>query len=539
MDAHDALPGGAANLLGHMLHWQTWQSESASAYRAAVWTAAVAALPAACGGAAQHAFGGFGHGMRCSRCVAPAFEICGLLTRTVAATHDAPPACARAKAEISALRSLLQAQPGGLAALVRCMARSAASLPVRARTQYGALLHLLLGSRSDDDKLKTNAGGGAAVGYVPSWLCRSALLDEELCMSELLTLPHVCDAGERQAISLLVAAMEADDVMQARLRHPPAGGRAGVAAAATLALLASRPADALRLLKESDGVLTLARAYVASCCAQQQQQQQVEEPWHEALSRRLYHERLRGALSAIADAAGLHRAPPQLPAPKNAPPTPNGAARLSAKDVNVRRCDSLMLLVGGKPLYVNGMLLEAASPLLADVLASCVEDDDQDGALPPWRPPLVLSPPAGVRPADFHALMCAAVEHTYTGKLPEALPQERLLPLWCVAQHLQFAALAACCAAQLLPAMRARPAALLPDVVRVAARHGSKALMHRAASVLLSSAGGALSDASDALVAEAAMNDDDARGGMCATTGEQLAEARRYLIQRGLPPPAD
>jgi hypothetical protein len=99
--------------------------------------------------------------------------------------------------------------------------------------------------------------------------------------------------------------------------------------------------------------------------------------------------------------------------------------------------------------------------------------------------------------------------------------------------------------AELLPAMRARPAALLPDAVRVAARHRSKALMQRAASVLLSGgcggSGGALSDASDALVAEAAMDDDDgdARGGMCATSGEQLAEAMRALIQRGLPSPAD
>jgi hypothetical protein len=448
-DAADALPGGAANLLGHMLHWQSWQSESASPYRAAVWNAAVAALPAACGAAAQHAFGGFGHGLRCSRCVAPAFEICGLLTRTVGAPPDAPPpACARAKADISALRALLQAQPGGLAALVRCMARSAASLPARARTQHGALLHLLLGSRSDDHKLKTNnASGGAAVSYVPSWLCRAALLDEALCMSELLTLPpRACnDAGARQAISLLVVAMESDDVMQARLRHPPPGGRAGIAAAATAALLASRSDDALRLLKESDGVMTLARAYVASCCAQQQQQrhEQVEEPWHEALPRRLYHERLRGALSAVAQAAGLQRAPPPPPLVK--PPTPSGAARLSAKDVNVRRYDSLMLLVGGKPLYVNGMLLEAASPLLADVMASCVATcgaDDEDGALPPRRPPLVLSPPAGVRAADFHALCLAAVEHTYTGRVV-ALADDALLPLWCVAHHLQLAALAA------------------------------------------------------------------------------------------------
>jgi hypothetical protein len=44
----------------------------------------------------------------------------------------------------------------------------------------------------------------------------------------------------------------------------------------------------------------------------------------------------------------------------------------------------------------------------------------------------------------------------------------------------------------------------------------------------------ALSDASDALVA-AALFDEDGHGGMCAATGEQLAEAMHALIQRGLP----
>jgi hypothetical protein len=500
-DAHDAMPGGAANLLCHMLRWQTWQRESP--YRAAVWAAAVAALPAACGASAaaaqpaRHAFGGFAHGLLRSRCVLPAFEMCSLLARSVAATHNASPASkAREKTDVSALRQLLQAQPGGLAAFARCVALSAASLPEHAHTHW-TLLHLLLASRSSDDDADTDS---------PSWLCRWALLDEELCLSELLAPLACAEARMREeTIELLVASCE-DDVTLERLRHPPhdAAGRAAVSAAATAALLASRSEDALRLLKcePGSGARTLARAYIASCCAQKQQQQQqqqqqqrgkeasVEEPWHEALPRRLYHERLRAALSAAAAAAGLHRAPPHA-APLHASATTSrtGAAQLlGAADVNVRRYDSLTLWVSGRPLYVNGMLLEKASPLLADLLSSCIAAAPPhviDKCLLPLLPALVLPPPGDVAPAAFHALMCAAVEHTYTGALQAGLPAESLLPLWCVARHLQLDALAAACAAALLPALRAQPRALLRDTVRAAARHRCQELMQHAAAAVL------------------------------------------------------
>jgi hypothetical protein len=118
----------------------------------------------------------------------------------------------------------------------------------------------------------------------------------------------------------------------------------------------------------------------------------------------------------------------------------NWPAALSAADVNVRRRDSTVLLIGGEPFYVNGALLEAHSTLLADVLRDAETLD-----------PIALPLPSGV-PADKHYILFhAAVEHAYTGGIATLMIAEELLPLFCLADHLQMDSLRVWCMERIAP----------------------------------------------------------------------------------------
>jgi hypothetical protein len=253
---------------------------------------------------------------------------------------------------------------------------------------------------------------------------------------------------------------------------------------------------------------------------------------------------LRAALRAAVAAAGLHpvvgaaaadededEEPAAAARPgKRARGPDTGAARLCACDVNVRRHDSVTLLVSGEPLYVNAMLMEAASPLLADLLTGVAAGASGGAPLPP----VPLPPPADVAPAAFYALCCAAVEHTYTGAIQQLPDGGNLLSLWCVARHLQMAALQAFCCAALAPSLRAavtateEGAALLRDVAGVAARHGCDALRRCVAAALLAvPAEGMDAAVATALHAAASGSDAAASAAACDGIADAMAAAMR------------
>jgi hypothetical protein len=126
-----------------------------------------------------------------------------------------------------------------------------------------------------------------------------------------------------------------------------------------------------------------------------------------------------------------------------------GGAMLCASDVNVKRRDSTVLLIAGRPFYVNGALLETKSVVLADALSS-VETLD----------PIAIALPNAVPDAQQYALFHAAVEHAYTGTVASDPAAESLLPLWCLGDHLQMDELCAWCVKRLVPVL-AKDAALL------------------------------------------------------------------------------
>ena len=120
-----------------------------------------------------------------------------------------------------------------------------------------------------------------------------------------------------------------------------------------------------------------------------------------------------------------------------------GGAMLGASDVNVKRRDSTVLLIAGRPFYVIGALLETKSKVLADALSS-VETLD----------PVVIALPNEVPEEQQHALFHAAVEHAYTGTVASDVTDESLLPLWCLGDHLQMEDLCTWCVERLAPALR-------------------------------------------------------------------------------------
>jgi hypothetical protein len=138
---------------------------------------------------------------------------------------------------------------------------------------------------------------------------------------------------------------------------------------------------------------------------------------------------------------------------------------------------------------------------------------------------VVVPPPADVEPSALHALCCAAVEHAYTGGVPAALPAASLLPLWCVARHLQMDALQAFCVRRLGPALAA-DLALLSATAGVTMRHRCDALLQAVAAALLAHAP-RVCDASVAAALDAA-----APGGDDALADALAAVIRDALLAR-------
>ena len=138
---------------------------------------------------------------------------------------------------------------------------------------------------------------------------------------------------------------------------------------------------------------------------------------------------------------------PAGPAAKRARTT--SAAALRASDVNVQRRDSTVLLIAGRPFYVNGALIETKSAVLADALSSAATLD-----------PVAIALPNEVPEEQQYALFHAAVELAYTGTVASDVGAESLLLLWCIGDHLQMDELCAWCVERLVPAL-AKDTALL------------------------------------------------------------------------------
>jgi hypothetical protein len=350
---------------------------------------------------------------------------------------------------------------------------------------------------------------------------RSALLDPHFCLSELLL--SGCEA--RVQARFVEACTDATG--QKLLRNPPAASR--LAAAVTTALMASRSPPLAELLAQGDRLQILARAYLYACMPPP-----AALPWLAAAQLQLRRLRLAAALSAAASIVGdvlAVESPSPSPRPFKRQRVHEGGAALTAADVNVRRYDSVTLLICGEPLYVNGMLMESSSPLLADLLSGVAAPP---GA--PAAPPVVTLPtPADVYPAALHTLCCAAVEHTYTGNVQRFLLTDSyssLLPLWCVAQHLQMNALQAFCITRLEPALRA-DSALLLAAAGVAMRHRCDALLQRVASATIAASSDPVEcDATVRAVLQAAAG--GAEGAALEAVCDALADAMAAVLREGL-----
>ena len=117
--------------------------------------------------------------------------------------------------------------------------------------------------------------------------------------------------------------------------------------------------------------------------------------------------------------------------------------RFQASAINVKRRDSTVLLIGGRPFYVFGPLIELKSAVLADALSSTETLD-----------PIPLPLPNEVPEEQQYALFHAAVEHAYTGTIGTPVAAESLLPLWCLADHLQMDGLCTWCVERLTPVLK-------------------------------------------------------------------------------------
>jgi hypothetical protein len=148
---------------------------------------------------------------------------------------------------------------------------------------------------------------------------------------------------------------------------------------------------------------------------------------------------------------------------------------------------------------------------------------------------VTLPTPADVYPAALHALCCrrAAVEHTYTGNVQRFLQTDSsLLPLWCVARHLQMNALQAFCITRLDPALRA-DSALLLAAAGVAMRHRCGALLQRVASATIAASSDPVEcDATVRAVLQAAAG--GAEGAALEAVCDALADAMAAVLREGL-----
>jgi hypothetical protein len=518
----DAVGAATALLSSAFTDWKDVNRVQNNALMAAV----LSALPAACESNKRglHMLGSFALGSSSFWSTqVPLSAFANVLRHSARSDHIAADFCA-----------LALAHPGALAAMGGCILGSRS-------TQLLSVLHDLLRMPTADAQGGTAAlvaarQQRAALSYA---LSRSPLLDAQLSLCTLFS-PAFSAVQGAAALQAHVIAACSDAAALQLLGHPPEE-RVRVAAAVSAAMLAARVPQVVVLLPRGTHLEALARAYCRDCAAVPWAMPGV--PWHTATVMKRRHCHLRFALATAASFAGLSAAAGAAAAAAEREPgdaagqPPAKRARtggitpapwlLTAADVNVRRHDSVTLMVAGEPLYVCSMLIEAASPLLADLLSGVAASAAGGGPLPPVPVPT----PADVAHDAFHALVCAAVEHAYTGALPEALPDEQLLPLWCVARQLQMAALQACVVAALSPALlRAQPA-LLRAVAGVALRHGCDALLRAVAAALLSEPGVALLAAMRGVLAEMAAGGDDAAA---LTAADALADAMAGVLRTAL-----
>jgi hypothetical protein len=306
------------------------------------------------------------------------------------------------------------------------------------------------------------------------------------------------------------------------LRHPPAERQlAAVVSAAFLSPYTQRIAE---VLADGDRMQLLLRGCVSHLLSTPGGVGNAVS-WLDAARHKLLGQKLLAAVACIVKSTGVSNAVPQQEEEAQEPykrlrQTSTTAVALSAADVNVKRYDSLTLLIDSRPLFVNGMLLEAASPLLADLLSvASAAAEDKEKVLPP----IAVPPPADVDPASFYNLFLAAVEHTYTSGV-EGLAEASLLPLWCVARHLQMDVLQRWCADKVGPVLH-RDEQLLRSAGALALRYRSERLLAMVSVALLTAP---LSEPAllSVLVAASGRSTED----VLAAAGQALADSMAAVL---------
>jgi hypothetical protein len=329
---------------------------------------------------------------------------------------------------------LLRAQPGALAGATAVVSRGPA---------YWDLLDTLDGfDEQEIDPLPSD------VWLLDSHFAACALLQPR---------KRGVDSDHNDILNAFVGRFCEEDSVRALAQPLP---HKALPAAASLAMLAGDGAHLRSLLADGSHLDTLLTGLLAAAAPDF-----VQAP--HACSARWQIRMLRVALKTAACAAAVVVAPPAdapaaLPAEEadapDAPPAANkrrrlseqpggsstigGGVTLTAADVNVPRRDSTVLLVAGRPFHACGLLLEKASGVLADALRDA----------PPTLDAVPVPLPVGVPEELHYALFSAAVEHAYTGAIG-ALEPARLLPLWCVGDHLAMDGVRAWCVPRLVPAM--------------------------------------------------------------------------------------
>jgi hypothetical protein len=253
------------------------------------------------------------------------------------------------------------------------------------------------------------------------------LLDTQFAACAVMQL-RVTDAA---LVGLFVADWRSATCLQALSR--PLTHQA-LPAAMSLACLATEDACFRKLLTKGKRLEMLSNALVAAADCRHYVaaaglhlnpavlQQQPGLWWQLLVFRHAIKSAANGAqLTAPAPVASEEASTADEPGAKRRRTSHRGVA-LSAADVNVRRRDSTVLLIGGQPFYAHGAALEAHSAVLADALRDAETLE-----------PVALPLPAGV-PAELHyALFRDAVEHAYTGGITADMSAEELLPLFCLA----------------------------------------------------------------------------------------------------------
>jgi hypothetical protein len=355
------------------------------------------------------------------------------------------------------LRQYVLIQPGALAGMAH------AARICRAAYDRRHLVGLLLRLRHDD--LLTLAVPG--LWLLDAHFAACAVI--QLGGKEATVLPH------------FLARWRSADTLRA-LASPLA--LQALPAAVSLACLATENACFRELLASRSRLETLCDALVAAAVRRNKDEAESEDEDAKDAPADKSQPSLQWQLQVFQEAiksavGGARLTAVAAPAADNSPGDEPSAKRqrtsvtLSAADVNVRRRDSTVLLIGGQPFFAHGAVLEAHSSLLADALRDAETLD-----------PIALPLPAGV-PAELHYRMfTAAVEHAYTGGIAADMSAEELLPLFCLADHLQMDSLCAWCVARMTPLLVA-DVRMLETVWAVALARSCDALCDACASAWL------------------------------------------------------